>query len=1332
LACLHGRTHHEREIGMSTSDTAPVGGQVITFYSYKGGIGRTMAVANTAWIMASNGLRVLILDWDLESPGLHRYFHPFLADPRLRSTPGVIDLIRDYAGATMERRLDDDPDWFKDYAQVLRYAIPIDWTFPSGGIIDLVPAGRQDATYAVAVSTFDWARFYDRQGGSIFLEALRDSMRASYDYALIDSRTGLSDIAGICTMRLPDVVADCFTMSAQSIDGAVAVAHSITNQRRRQPIRILPVPMRIEDAEKGKLEAGRDHARHRFAEFLKRLTPDEVDRYWGEVEIPYKPFYAYEEILASFGDRSREENSLLAAFERLTGVITEGRARELRPLDDRERRRWLKAFERSLPVAPPEVLISYAPVDRMWAEWICTELADAALRPRLQDVSALDAAGDGGNLEALEAALATADYAVALLSHSYVRSLHAAALWQRLSPMHRGAGQRFLIPLRLDSGPLPEPFGDWPAVDLTGLQAEQARDAILAALDRPSPPHPAATVPTDETRPRPRFPGTLPAVWNIPPRNASFTGREALLDDLRNRLSASITVVVPQGLFGLGGVGKTQIAIEYTHRFAASYDVAWWVPAEQPSMVRSSLAELAARIGVPTGGDITETVREVLEALRQGTPSRRWLLVFDNAEDPDEVREFLPQGPGHVLVTSRNQSWVQELNVVSVGVFSRGESIALLNARAPGLPEADADLVAEKLGDLPLAIEQAGAWLARTGSSVARYLEQLESRLPEMLQQNLPRDYDKPVVAVWLLAFEELRRQTPAAARLLELCAFLGSEPIPQALFNHLQGLDLPASERDWFRDPMLVSQLIQEIGRYALATTDPGQETIQVHRLVQAVLQSQMSAERQAEDRRNVQTLLAAANPRDPDRSAHWPACAALWPHVRPSQIIESGDADARQLVLDLVRYAYLQADFVDSLELAEEALPRWHEAFGPDDQTTLRLRCWMANALRSQGHYDAAYEQDKGAHERLELGAGPNHPYTLAAATSLGADLRALGRYAEAHAKDTDTLERHTSTLGPGHRRTLMAANNLAVSKGFLGDYQGAMQLHRDTLNRRRSNFGERDFHTLSSSYNIGRKHRQLGDLRRSRLLLETTLVAYRETLGDLNTGTMRCAKSLAVTLRKLGDLRTAHELTLSTMHHYQHLLGPDHPDTWASALNLASDQSALGDDQAALATAEAAVAGYRRILGEDHPMTWVSVNNLTIFMRRLGNHTAARAQSEQVVARLRKQLGKRHPFLLDASLNLGNDLSAMGEHGEARRLDEQTYAGFRERFGDDHPDTLAAGSNLAVSLKAAGAPEEARALLESVLRRLRRVLGEDHPSVTAAMAGQRLSVDIELPPI
>jgi MinD-like ATPase involved in chromosome partitioning or flagellar assembly len=228
------------------------GGQIITFYSYKGGTGRTMALANVGWILAANGKRVLVADWDLESPGLHRFFKPFLDPEVVRGSTGIIDLIRTYEWETT-RKPERPERWYEEFARVGRHAFSLDWRF-GGGTLDFLSAGLQNQDYAVSVSGLDWDTFYDRLGGGQFFDALRADMKRNYDYVLIDSRTGLSDVADICTIHLPDTLVDCFTLSDQGIHGAAQVAHTVQSRysarnSRQRLIRVLPVPMRVDQAE---------------------------------------------------------------------------------------------------------------------------------------------------------------------------------------------------------------------------------------------------------------------------------------------------------------------------------------------------------------------------------------------------------------------------------------------------------------------------------------------------------------------------------------------------------------------------------------------------------------------------------------------------------------------------------------------------------------------------------------------------------------------------------------------------------------------------------------------------------------------------------------------------------------------------------------------------------------------------------------------------------------------------------------------------------------------------------------------------------------------------
>jgi hypothetical protein len=324
-------------------------GRIVTFYSYKGGTGRSMALANVGWLLASSGRRVLIIDWDLEAPGLHRYFEPFLADKSVERSTGVIDFVREFATAAMSAGTKPgDKDWYKEYSNLLAHAVPINWSFPAAGSMDFVPAGRQDAVYAVRVNSFDWQDFYERLGGGVLLEAVKQNLRTLYDFILIDSRTGVSDTSGVCTIQMPDQLVVCFTLNRQSIYGAAAVARSAFTQRHTSAgtptLTVWPVPMRVEVFEKDRLEIAQTMARAQFSGLLGHLDPEQEDKYWGEIGVRYEPYYAYEEVLASFRDRPRQTGSMLAKMETIAGYINGGPLVFTEPMDEGRRAEGLAAF----------------------------------------------------------------------------------------------------------------------------------------------------------------------------------------------------------------------------------------------------------------------------------------------------------------------------------------------------------------------------------------------------------------------------------------------------------------------------------------------------------------------------------------------------------------------------------------------------------------------------------------------------------------------------------------------------------------------------------------------------------------------------------------------------------------------------------------------------------------------------------------------------------------------------------------------------------------------------------------------------------------------------
>jgi hypothetical protein len=379
--------------------------------------------------------------------------------------------------------------------------------------------------------------------------------------------------------------------------------------------------------------------------------------------------------------------------------------------------------------------VSHAGADRAWAEWVAWQLTDAEYTVEL-DV--WDWAAGRNFVTAMSDALERCERVVALFSAAYFdRDRHTTAEWA--TSVHvPGMAEGKLVPVRVEDVPtikMPAVLRQLVFRDIFGLAEEHARRALLEAVAGPRRPDQPPLFPARGTpwasgkqeEPVPRLPGGLPPIWNVPACNPGFTGRDGLLVAIRERLLANERAVV-QALQGMGGVGKTQLATEYAHRFAGIYDLVWWVSAEQGGLIGAQFAALASELGCVEAEAGTEEVRSAV--LRELRKLRQWLLVFDNAENPEDVRPWLPGGRGHVLITSRERQWAELATPVEVDVLSRPESVAILQHRVTGLNRADAVRLAAELGDLPLAIAQAAGFMAATRMSAAEYLDLLRTRPP--------------------------------------------------------------------------------------------------------------------------------------------------------------------------------------------------------------------------------------------------------------------------------------------------------------------------------------------------------------------------------------------------------------------------------------------------------------------------------------------------------------------------------------------------------------------------------------------------------------------------
>ena len=664
----------------------------------------------------------------------------------------------------------------------------------------------------------------------------------------------------------------------------------------------------------------------------------------------------------------------------------------------------------------------------------------------------------------------------------------------------------------------------------------------------------------------PQEPGlTRRVLGDLPARNLGFTGRAKLLSAVRRQLIAGNRAVV-QALHGMGGVGKTQLAVEYAHRFAAGYDLVWWINAEQLELVLEQTASLAVAVGlVPADTAIPAAAAAAKEYLRN---SGRWLLIFDNAEDPAAIRALLPDGPGHVLITSRNPAWGEIAVPLEVGVFTRADSVALLRRQTKKLAGPDAERIAELLGDLPLAIAQAAGVLAETSMSAEEYLEALGEEVERVLDAGAPATYPVSLAAVVRIAIQKVAAVDLAAAQLLTVCAFFAPEPVPIGWFAGIAKVNpgvLPDALAAIASSSFALRQCVALLARHGLARAT--REGLLLHRLTAAIAGHAITPPQQAAMRATAEQLLLAAGPADAYDAATWPAWAAILPHLIHLDLATSSNDDLRELACTGALVMYLRGDSRAGGDLAQHLYRVWSVSLGQDHPNTLYAANNLARCSYGLGDYEAARALDQDTFDRRRRVLGEDHPYTLYSASNLARDLQILGDYQRARTLEEDTLARRRRILGDDHRDTLHSANRLAITLNDLGEYEGARELQEDTLARSRRLLGEDHPDAFNSASRLAVTLHSLGEYQGARELQEDTVARMRRVLGGDHPNTLRSARDLAVTLHSIGDVPGACALQEDTLARMRRVLGDDHPDTQVSASNLAAWRGELGNGQGVL---------------------------------------------------------------------------------------------------------------------------------------------------------------------
>jgi hypothetical protein len=858
-----------------------------------------------------------------------------------------------------------------------------------------------------------------------------------------------------------------------------------------------------------------------------------------------------------------------------------------------------------------EFFISHAGRDTGWAEWLAWQLQEAGWTVEL-DV--WDWAPGQDFVASMEAALERADRLLAVCTEAYFASAFGGAEL-RAAFAGSAAAEGRIVPVLVEPVTLPRLYAPLIYLDLTGLDeaATAARLRARLAGVRPTGPPPfprAGTASTD----KPRFAGARPGLWRVPARNPRFTGRDGMLTDLRRRLRADEATLVVQALYGLGGVGKTQLAIEYAHRFAADYQIVWWIDAEQPVLIPDQLAGLAARLDLPAGPNMADTVDRLLAELRNRA---RWLLIFDNAERPADIAAYQPGGAGHVLITSRSPGWGALGGRLEVDVLARAETIALLRARIPALDEKLADKLAGELGDLPLAAAQAAGYLEQTDLPAADYLRRFRTRRTSLLSRGEVLGYSGRLDTTWALSLDRLRGEDPAAVQLLELAAFLAPEPIPLSLFgDHADLLDEPL--RGTAADPDALADTVGALVGYSLARRERDLvrrhcDGFQVHRLVQAVIRQQLAPDRQQATAEQVIALLAAAAPGDPEIPASWAGYARLAPHVLATAPLGDSSSAGRQLVLDTTDYLLAHGDSSGSRAVGEQLLDRWRPVLGPDHPDALTAASTLTLALFALGETNPARTLGEDTLQRCRCVFGPDHPTTLGAAAGLTLALAQVGEAEPARALGEDTLQRCRRVFGAEHGTTLGVAIALTLALDQLGQADQARALGQDTLGRCRRVFGAEHLATLGAAASLTGALVQLGQSQQARALGQDTLGRCRRVLGTGSPITLWAAAALTLALARLGDAEQARALGEDTLQRSRREFGLDHLITLRAASALTHALARLGEAEPARALGEDMLQRSRRVFGADHSITLYLAQAAGIGHLRLGSDADADGPSE-----------------------------------------------------------------------------------------------------------------------
>lgn len=621
--------------------------------------------------------------------------------------------------------------------------------------------------------------------------------------------------------------------------------------------------------------------------------------------------------------------------------------------------------------------------------------------------------------------------------------------------------------------------------------------------------------------PAPATVTAAPGTHNLPrPPARVFVGRDSALSWLRRALAGDANAVVTQAVYGLGGVGKSELALQHAVACRDEYPLIWWITAEDPEQIQAGLAALAARLCRPVA--TTSTTAEAAEwalAWLQGHPG--WLMILDNVNDPGDVEPLLGQlTSGHILVTTRRDTgWDRIASPIRLDVLDPGPATDLIAARTGSHGQAGQDaaaLIAEELGYLPLALDQAAAYITQTHISQADYLQRLRER-PAAMYAAGGGQAQRTIARVWDITIDAIGARDPAAITLLHILACYAPDNLPRLV---LGGRD--ASSR------LAVDEALGVLASYSMITLTP--DAVSMHRLVQAVILARQPPEDKFSAFAGQPPLTTAldwlgeALPANPDDNvAKWPLLRALIPHAENLTALFPSNARPETLAFVQNQIAHFhdsQGQYEKALILLKSAVAISQSTLGPDHPSTAMVLGGLAYAYWRQGRHSEALPLEQQVLEIAEGALGRDHPSTAAALNNLATTYGALGEHDKALPLQERALQISEAALGPNHPNTATMLDNLAATYRGLGEADKALPLRQRALEITEAAYGPDHPSTAIRLGNLASTYRALGETDKALRLQERALQVSEAALGPDHPTTATMLNNLAITYREMGE--------------------------------------------------------------------------------------------------------------------------------------------------------------------------------------------------------------------